>query len=315
MPLPELLWTSLAVSLPTFGWVALGLVLRRIGWLDQQRVDRVSLWCFNLGLPLLLFLGAAQLDYREALSARYLWAGMAAAVLVVALAWAYGRFRGWEGSDFGVFVQAAFRSNLGIVGTALVLSAYGSRGLLLAALPVAVMTALYNVLAVWLLNRTHQRSSRPGAVAAGILRNPLIIGILLGSGVAVLPFELPQGLIALAGPFSAVFLPVMLVCVGASLSVASLRQSAGLSAEAVIWRLCIAPLVTLSLALALGVRGETLGALFLLTASPVASASFIMVLAVGGNGKLAANLIVLTTVLSPFSVTIGYFLLGFAGLL
>ena len=48
MPLPDLLWTSLAVSLPTFGWVALGLVLRRIGWLDQQRVSEVERYFFSI---------------------------------------------------------------------------------------------------------------------------------------------------------------------------------------------------------------------------------------------------------------------------
>ena len=51
------------------------------------------------------------------------------------------------------------------------------------------------------------------------------------------------------------------------------------------------------LALLMGVRDEPLGVLFLLTASPVAAASFVMVVAARGDGVLAANIVVLTTLL------------------
>ena len=51
-------------------------------------------------------------------------------------------------------MQSAFRSNLAIVGVALTFSAYGELGPVLAALPIALMTVLYNILAVWVLNTT-----------------------------------------------------------------------------------------------------------------------------------------------------------------
>lgn len=62
-------------------------------------------------------------------------------------------------------------------------------------------------------------------------------------------------------------------------------------------------------------RGAELGVLFLLLSSPVAAASFVMVVAVRGDANLAANIIVLSTLLSGISVTLGFALLAACGLI
>jgi len=51
-----------------------------------------------------------------------------------------------------------------------------------------------------------------------------------------------------------------------------------------------------------------------LLSSPVAAASFVMVVAARGDGTLASNMIVLTTLLSIVSVTAGFALLVISGL-
>ena len=86
-------------------------------------------------------------------------------------------------------MQAAFRSNLAIVGLALAVAAYGERGPVIAALPVAVLTTLYNVLAVWVLNSTLGTGASIAALVGGIVRNPLIIGIAAGVIVALSGLE------------------------------------------------------------------------------------------------------------------------------
>ena len=63
-------------------------------------------------------------------------------------------------------------------------------------------------------------------------------------------------------------------------------------------------------ALSLGVQDEHLGVLFLLLASPVAASSHVMVVAARGDGTLAANIVVLTTLLSLVTITIGFFVLS-----
>ena len=304
-----LFYGALAVSVPTFAWEVLGLVLRRLGLVSQQMIGTVSRLSFTYGLPLMLFTGAAQVDYARLSTARYLLAGVLGTGLTLALAWSYSRWRGHPRALQGIFVQAAFRSNLAIVGLGLAVSAYGERGPLLAALPVALLTALYNVLAVWVLNSTLGGGTSPLALLAGIARNPLIIGIGAGVLLSVSPLPVPA-LVAPAGRWlSAFFLPLMLVCIGGAMQLSKLRGTGSLAWEATAWRLCVGPLLTVLLALAMGVRGEPLGVLFLLISSPVAAASFVMVVAARGDGVLAANIVVLTTLLSIATVTLGFFLL------
>lgn len=309
-----LLYSALAVSVPTFAWVVLGLLLRRAGLVSAALIGTVSRLAFNYGLPLMLFTSAAQVDYSALGSARYLLAGALGTLLTLALAWLYSLWRDHPRAQRGIFVQAAFRSNLAIVGLGLAVSAYGERGPLLAALPVALLTALYNVLAVWVLNSTLGSGTSLRVLLLGIASNPLIIGIVAGVMLAVSGLPVPAVVAPAGSLLSAFFLPLMLVCIGGSMQLSKLRGTGPLAWEATFWRLCVGPLLTVLLALAMGVRDEPLGVLFLLLSSPVAAASFVMVVAARGDGVLAANIVVLTTILSMATVTVGFFLLSLFGL-
>ena len=99
------------------------------------------------------------------------------------------------------------------------------------------------------------------------------------------------------------------------MNLSQLYKAGALTWEASFWRLCVAPLVGILLALSFGVRGEPLGVLFLLLATPVAVSSHVMVVAARGDGTLAANIIVLTTLLSLVTITIGFFVLSLFSLI
>jgi predicted permease len=309
-----LFYAALAVSLPTFAWVVLGLALKRLGFFPQALNEGLSRFAFNVGLPVMLFANAAQVDYSALSSARYLLAGMLSTLLVLAISWRYSRWRRHPKALRGIFVQATFRSNLAIVGVALTFSAYGERGPVMAALPIALMTVLYNILAVWVLNATLGSSTNARTVLLGIVRNPLIIGISAGVCLSISALPQPDFLQPAGAALSAFFLPLVLVCIGGSMNLSRLYRAGALAWEASAWRLCVAPLLAMLLALLLGVRDEQLGVLFLLLASPVAASSHVMVVAARGDGTLAANIVVLTTLLSLFTLTVGFFLLSAFGL-
>ncbi len=309
-----LFYDALAVSLPTFGWLVLGILFKVFGLLPQALNEKLSRFAFTFGLPLMLFAGAAQVDYSGLGSALYLFAGVLATLLTVVLSTYYSRWRRHPLAQRGIFVQAAFRSNLAIVGMALAVSAYGERGPVLAALPIALMTMLYNVLAVFILNTTLGSSTTMRSVLTGIARNPLIIGISAGVCLSVSGLPVPALLRPMGAGLSMFFLPLVLVCIGASMNFSRLYKAGALTWEATLWRLCIAPLLGVLLAWSIGVRDEQLGVMFLLLATPVAASSHVMVVAARGDGTLAANIVVLTTLLSMVTITCGFFLLSLLSL-
>ncbi|HKK57301.1 MAG TPA: AEC family transporter, partial [Marinobacter sp.] len=63
-----------------------------------------------------------------------------------------------------------------------------------------------------------------------------------------------------------------------------------------------------------GFEGRELGLMFLFFASPTAAASFVMVKAMQGNDRLAANIVALTTLMASVTVTVGVFLLRSLGI-
>jgi predicted permease len=310
----ELFLTCLKVSLPTFAWVLAGALLARLGWLSDHLNDRISRLSFRYGLPLMLFAGAAGVDYASLLTATYLLAGVIGTLLVVTLSWFYSIWRGHPLRERGIFVQGAYRSNLAIMGLALCISAYGQQGAQLAALAVAVMTSLYNILIVFLLNNTLGGTSSPRAAVLGVVRNPLIIGIAAGVALSVSGLPIPAVVKPAGAWLSAFFLPLMLICIGGAMKLGELRNSGALAWESTLWRLLVAPAIVVGLAMVLGVRGPPLGVLFLLVGAPAAASGYIMVVAAKGNGVLAANIVVLSTLFSAASLTLGLFLLSILSL-
>ena len=305
-----LFYSALMVSLPAFGWVLCGMLLHAVGLLPRPLNDAISRLAFNFGLPVMLFAGAAQVDYSSLSGARYLFAGVLATLLIFGFSWVYSMWRGHARPTQGIVVQAAFRSNLAIVGVALTFAAYGTRGPELAALPVAVMTVLYNILAVWVLNSTLGARTDVPTLLLGIVRNPLIVGISAGVLLSLSGLPLPAAMASVSHGLSRFFLPLVLICIGGAMDVSRLYRAGAICWEASLLRLCFSPALAVAVAMLLGVQDEQLGVLFLLMATPVAASSYVMVIAARGDGVLAANVIVLTSLLSVVTVTVGFFLLS-----
>jgi hypothetical protein len=147
-----------------------------------------------------------------------------------------------------------------------------------------------------------------------ILGNPLILGIGAGVVVSLLGVEVPLRVMNAGRVFTAGLLPASLMCIGASLKFRDLHGAGVLTLEATLWKLLVTPLLSVAIAVAMGVHGAELGVLFLLLASPVAAASYFMVIASGGNGTTAANIVVVSTLFSSVTLTLGLGLLQIAGL-
>jgi hypothetical protein len=307
---------AFSVTAPIFVMVLLGIWLKRIDMIDDHFINVSSRLAFNVGLPVVLFLSSASSDFSQMADARLLIAGGAMTLMVFFLSNLTAHWHIADPRDRGVLVQGAFRGNLIIVGLAFCANAYGDQGLALATLPVAMTIVLYNVLSVYILNS----SLRPGSsgslgnIVRGIIRNPLIIGVAAGLVVNIIDLPIPKLARDAGGYLGQMVLPLALLCIGGALDLKQLYRVDAASIAATVWKLVLSPVIACGIALMLGLRGEALVVLFLLAASPAATASFVMVQALGGNAKLAANIIVQTTLWSIVTVTAGLWLLQSLGL-
>jgi predicted permease len=213
--------------------------------------------------------------------------------------------------DRGVFVQGAFRGNLGIIGLAFCLSAFGEGVVATASIYLAVMTTLFNILAVLTLTRHQEKVGNHNEVLTALLemvKNPLILSIAAGVIISLINFDVPRILLETGGYFARMTLPLALLCAGASIRLHEFQTSPPLY-WAVAGKLLFVPLFITLGGIILGLRGEELGVLYLMCASPTAAASYPMTQALGGNHHLAAAIIAATSLGSLFFTTLGIFLL------
>lgn len=294
---------SFSITGPIFAVLALGVYLRRIGLINDNFIDVGSKLVFNVTLPALLFLSISQTHISDTANVPLVAFGLIATILVYLMLELLAAWLVPKREDRGVVVQGGFRSNMGIIGLAYCINAFGDAGLVAASLYLALVTILYNILAVITLNRSLNHSGGLAATFKGIVRNPLIISIVAALVVAGLEWELPELLIHSGGYFSQMTLPLALLCTGASLDFSALRADLSSAMVSALCKLLVVPLLLIAAGIALGFRGLELGVLALMSSAPSAAASYIMVRAMGGNSALAANIIVLTTIGSLFTTS------------
>ena len=306
-----LLYLSFKAIIPAFGWIAAGLTARRLSAASVPFFDWGQKFCFYLGMPVVLCISASRLDFFHLQASAYLVSGTLSFCLLVGAAYLFSVWRRYSPGHRGIVTQAAYRANLAIIGLALCASAFGQKGLVLAAMPIAIWTLLFNVIAVVLLGHTHGGHSSPGAVVKAMVTNPLIVGIAAGVLLSVTDVPIPDAVYRAGDGFADVVIPFALVCMGGAISMHSARESSEELVAATLWRLVVAPAAAVLLAVGFGVRGTELGVTFLLLGGPAAVACHVMVVAVGGNGRLAANIVMVTTLLAPVSLSMGLFALNY----
>lgn len=312
MTLLDNLLFSLSTTLPILLWLAGGHALKRTNRLSDAFIHDANRLVFTWCLPTLLFLNTARSSIVDSWQGDLIGYAATFTLASIIILWLITPLFTADRSRRGVFVQGAYRGNMGIIGLALVVNAFGTEIIPLASLYLAFITLIYNLAAIVVLQAGQARLS-PLKLVSQLVRNPLIIGVLLGLLWSLTGWDLPGLANSTLQGLADLTLPVALICVGASLQFQSLRNNRYLVMVASSFKLIVIPMLAVGIAYLLGFRAEALGILFLMMASPTAAASFVMARAMTPWGELAAEIIVVTTFFSLLTTTLGLFLLRSLG--
>jgi malate permease and related proteins len=298
------------VLLPIFAVVALGTVLRQSGFASPQLFRETNRLVYYVALPAFLFLKSAESQLQGDAAVRVfsvLFGGLLAAV---ALGYLLARLMRLPGPTTAAFVQGGYRSNLAYVGLPIVLLAVASQGganapalQALGVISIALLTPIYNVVAVLVLlaarpGSREQLGQRMRELGYRLVTNPLILSCAAGLLVMALGWKLPPPLRQALATIGDMTTPLALLGIGAALTFATLRSHARNATVASLVKVVAAPLAGLALATWLGLSQPELRMSLIFLACPTAAASYVMAQQMGADDGLAANIIVLSTVLS-----------------
>ena len=302
---------SVSSALPIFLVMCVGYILKRKKIINEDFVKMANILVFNVALPIKLFNDVFKTSFDEYFDLKFIIFIVSCTILSVVITWILGLLVIKDKPRLGAFVHGSFRGNFLYIGLSLMENITGSIGLK-APLVIAFIVPLYNILAVIILTYTNVHQSSKVNVTGmikNIASNPLIMAIILGTIASQIGIEIPIFAIRTMSYFEAVATPLALITIGASFSLGKATANMGASLLASLLKLIIIPLSAVSLAIAFGFNNKDVLLIYLLFGVPTATVSYIMTVAMNGDKDLSSNIIMTTTILSNFTMTL--FIFGF----
>ena len=306
---------SLNATIPIFLLMVLGYVFRRVGLLTETLASGMNTFVFKIALPVLLFSDLAAVDFAEAWDTKFVL--FCFCVTLVSIALAAGISFLWKDRSIqGEFIQAAYRSSAAILGIAFITNIYGNAGM--APLMIIGSVPLYNVLAVVVLSFFRpERRPFDGALVKktlqGVVKNPIILGILAGLLWSALRLPMPVILKKTVASLGSIASPMGLMAMGATFDIRKALGRKGPALTAAAVKLVGFCAVFLPLAVLLGFREEKLVAILVMLGSATTVSSYVMARSMGHEGTLTASAVMLTTLFSAFTLTFWLWLLRSLG--
>lgn len=230
-----------------------------------------------------------------------------AAVAVLIARHAHRRPLRLDGPGASSLFQGLIRPNT-YVGFAAAAGLFGAEGVTLTALCVALVVPLVNLLSV--IGLIHLAGPKQGgrrgwrAMALPILTNPIIIACVIGIALNASGLGLPP----IIGPFLKVLgqgsLALGLLAVGAGLELKAIRETGPAVALTILGKMIVLPALVAALAWSLGVRGLPFAVCVLYGGLPVAPNAYVLARQLGGDARLMATIITLTTLAAAGTLTV-----------
>lgn len=321
----QIFMTAANAVLPIVLLILLGYVLKRRGWLPEAFLTTGNKLVFAVCLPATMFVNVYSIGSFQALH----WDVIGYCVVMVLLLFLLGLATAMASTKQinrrGVMVQCVFRSNFAIIGLPLAAAVGGVEAEAVAAVISAFVVPVFNILAVISLEMFNngEKGHQLRGVLLGIAKNPMILGVLAGFAALLLRhvqvlawgeaiFTVEEQL-----PFAYKVLtqlkncttPLALIVMGGQFEFSAAK---GMLKEIMVgtaWRIVLAPLLGVGVAVLLSQTTEvfsfgpnTYPALVALFGSPVAVSSAVMARQMGGDGQLATQYVVWSSILSVVTV-------------
>ncbi|MCB6473634.1 AEC family transporter [Coprococcus comes] len=296
---------SLNATIPIFLMMLLGMLFRKLGWMDEVFAAKMNKFVFLVPLPVLLFEQLATVDFSEVWDIKFILFCFVVTAISITISTLISLL--WKDRSIkGEFIQATYRSSAALLGIAFIQNIYGTAGM--APLMIIGSVPLYNIMAVVVLSvfKPGNNSFDKALVKKtlkGIATNPIIIGIVAGFVWSALKLPMPSILHKTVSSIGATATPMGLMSMGATFEMKKATSKMKPTLVAVFMKLVGFCAIFLPMAALLGFRNEELIAILVMLGSATTVSCFVMARNMGHEGTLSSGVIMMTTLLSAFTLT------------
>ena len=296
---------SLNATIPIFLMMLLGMLFRKLGWMDEVFAAKMNKFVFLVPLPVLLFEQLATVDFSEVWDIKFILFCFVVTAISITISTLISLL--WKDRSIkGEFIQATYRSSAALLGIAFIQNICGTARM--APLMIIGSVPLYNIMAVVVLSvfKPGNNSFDKALVKKtlkGIATNPIIIGIVAGFVWSALKLSMPSILHKTVSSIGATATPMGLMSMGATFEMKKATSKMKPTLVAVFMKLVGFCAVFLPVAAVLGFRNEELIAILVMLGSATTVSCFVMARNMGHEGTLSSGVIMMTTLLSAFTLT------------
>ena len=292
---------------PVFFMLLLGAALKRFELTNAVFLKTADRLVYFIFFPAMLFWKIGSAPAAADVAFGYIRAALFALLTTFALSTAYIRLRPVPAFRAGSFSQSCYRFN-SYIGMAVVMNALGEDGLLYFSILIGLLIPLINVMAVslliWYSGEPADGRRRLSVTLRALVTNPLIIACLAGMLYARAAGRFPLFLDNTFRLMTHVTLPLALLSVGGSLTLAGLRENFSLAAAGAFFKLLILPLSGYFFLRLLDIDGLPFKTAMIFFALPASTAIYVLSSQLHSDTDLASAAIMLSTLVSFASLSI-----------
>ena len=305
---------SLNATIPIFLLMVVGYFLNRVHILDDVLASKMNSFVFKISLPLLLYEDVSGSNFKDLWDTKFVVFCVVATLLSILLSILFSK--GLKNKEIqGEFIQACYRSSAALLGLALTKNIYPDVGV--APLMLMSVVFVYNVVSVIILSfyKAEQDKVDYKKTFLGILKNPLILGIVFGILASMLPFQIPGVINKTISMIAGTATPLGLMAMGATFDFKKASGEIKPALFCTFMKLIGFCAIFLPIGVMLGFRNQALVAILIMAGSSTTVSGFVMAKNMGHKGVLTSSVVMLTTLLSAFSITFWLTILKSFGLI
>ncbi len=292
---------------PVFALLAIGAILRKYQLTGEQFLKTADRLVYFIFFPALLFWKIGSATTSSELDLSYCIAALLTTFLVFVLSLISIRLFRISNFGAGTFSQSCYRFNT-YIGMAVIINAFGSEGVRYFGVLISIVIPFINVMAVstliWYSGMQIKPRQRILMMGKALISNPLILSCIAGILYARSIGSFPPVLVNTFQLMTSVTLPLALLSIGGALTFKGMRQFLSVSVIAATAKLLLMPLIGYFLLKAFGVTGVPFKVSMIFFAVPTATSIYILSSQLNSDTEMASATILLSTILSFFSLTV-----------
>ena len=289
--------------IPLFLLILMGVFVRWRKMLTDTELEHVNAMIFKVFFFCMMFYNMYTTTIATALRPRLMIFTVCSSFLVILVSGIIVCAVEKDNRSRGAMLQGLYRSNFVLLGLPMVENLFGAEAVAVPTMMIAAISPIYNVSSVLILENFRGGGHvSPGATILKVLKNPMIIGAILGAVFMITGIPVPEPVLKPIRQIARCTSPVALLILGASFRLGTVSEEKRNLAIIVLGRLMVIPAVVMGIAYYMGFRGVDFVTILCIFATPCAVAGFPMAQQLGSNAELAGSAVVLTSALSSISL-------------